>query len=374
MSAHHERQYEVKQKQRIAEKRVRQTTEEYYDRYQSIMEDLKAEGLDEVVASEYTHLANRLARLNQLLSSDPFAARDISLDIGQAIHALPKTARKIRRTMDENEWNQAKEQAEIIAIQKNQEKTALEQVWFTEMHQWQDKLSRNLVLSELSELQKTLFIDESNTSHAEIKKQLKQLKQIAEKKAMVYREKLSVQSQKESNVELVEQIKKDINNSPLSENRARSLSEQLNSISTGDKSSKEIQKILLTTSKETDQAHEDESVRKEVVKAVYKSLKEAGFIVQKPIHSKDNKRDEVIIAASRPAGNRALFQINLEGKLWYKFDNYKGQTCQKDMQFVLPKLTEVYGVDLSDASVLWRNPDDEGAEMKPVPVQQTNQT
>jgi len=371
MSAYHERQYEMKRKQKIAEKRVRQTTEEYYARYQTIMNDLKAEGLDELIADEYTRLENRLTDLNNLLSDDPFAARDISRDIGQAIHALPKTARKIRRTMRENEQHQEKEQEKIEINQKHQQKTALQQTWQAEMHQWQDKLSRNLALSELSQLQKRLFSDNSELTQDEFKQQIIQIKQQAEQKAIAYRKEIDSQSQQESNADIVEQLQKDINNSSLSEQKSQNLSEQLKSISIGNKTDEEVKDILLTASKETDQALQDESIRKEVVKAVYKSLKEAGFIVQKPKHSKEGISDEVIIAASRPAGNRALFQINLEGKLQYKFDNYKGQTCQKDMQAVLPKLTEIYGVDLSDAHVIWSNPDDNDAEMKPIPAQQS---
>jgi hypothetical protein len=56
----------------------------------------------------------------------------------------------------------------------------------------------------------------------------------------------------------------------------------------------------------------------------------------------------------------------------YKFDNYKGQTCQKDMAQVLPKLSEIYGVNLSDERVLWSNPDDVDTEMKPIPTQTAN--
>ncbi|MBE3868609.1 hypothetical protein HJ160_05810 [Vibrio parahaemolyticus] len=134
-------------------------------------------------------------------------------------------------------------------------------------------------------------------------------------------------------------------------------------------SQKKSQELLNEISKQMDTAIEEEAIRREMVKAVYKSLQEAGFHVQKPKLIKDKGKDEVLIAASRPAGNRALFQIELDGQCTYKFDNYKGQTCQKDIQQVLPKLTDIYGVDLSEERVLWSNPDDEDAEMKPIPSQ-----
>ena len=64
--------------------------------------------------------------------------------------------------------------------------------------------------------------------------------------------------------------------------------------------------------------------------------------------------------------NQAKFKIELDGKVRYEFDNYKGQTCKEDMEKVLPRLAEVYGVDLSDERVIWSNPDDEFQDMRPI--------
>ena len=36
------------------------------------------------------------------------------------------------------------------------------------------------------------------------------------------------------------------------------------------------------------------------------------------------------------------------------------------MAQVLPKLLDIYGVDLSDERVIWENPDDESATSKPI--------
>ena len=79
-----------------------------------------------------------------------------------------------------------------------------------------------------------------------------------------------------------------------------------------------------------------------------------------------DSEDIVVIQARRPSGNQAKFKIELDGKVRYEFDNYRGQSCKEDMVKVLPRLSEVYGVDLSDERVIWSNPDDEDQEMKPI--------
>ncbi|BCD44998.1 hypothetical protein [Helicobacter suis] len=116
---------------------------------------------------------------------------------------------------------------------------------------------------------------------------------------------------------------------------------------------------------------EDEAVRKEMVKAVYASLKQAGFVVQEP--SLDKEKDIVIVRANRPNGNQANFKISLDGVLNYRFDHYEGKTCKADMDKVLPQLSQVYGVDLSEERVIWENPDDLDKEARPLNPTQ-NQT
>ncbi|WP_233705902.1 hypothetical protein [Helicobacter felis] len=122
----------------------------------------------------------------------------------------------------------------------------------------------------------------------------------------------------------------------------------------------EIQKIEETQIKHA----EDKAVRKEMVKAVYQSLQQAGFSVEAP--SLDPEKDIVIVRAVRPNGNQAQFRVSLDGVLNYRFDQYEGKACRADMDLVLPKLSEVYGVDLSQERVIWENPDDLDKEARPL--------
>ncbi len=121
----------------------------------------------------------------------------------------------------------------------------------------------------------------------------------------------------------------------------------------------EIQKIEETQIKHA----EDKAVRKEMVKAVYQSLQQAGFSVEAP--SLDPEKDIVIVRAVRPNGNQAQFRVSLDDVLNYRFDHYKGKACRADMDLVLPKLSEVYGVNLSQERVIWENPDDLNKKARP---------
>ena len=57
-----------------------------------------------------------------------------------------------------------------------------------------------------------------------------------------------------------------------------------------------------------------------------------------------------------PSGNRAVCRFDNHGKVRYKFDQYEGMSCLKDIQTVQTELERVYSVKLSDERVLWENP------------------
>ena len=118
-------------------------------------------------------------------------------------------------------------------------------------------------------------------------------------------------------------------------------------------SDKELQEKLLAENDKVDGAIADETVRREVIKAIYLSLKKSGFIVNAP----QLADDVVLLRAKKPAGQQAEFKVELDGTLAFKFDNYEGQKCKKDIDEVTALLDECYGVKLSNRRVLWSNPD-----------------
>jgi hypothetical protein len=100
---------------------------------------------------------------------------------------------------------------------------------------------------------------------------------------------------------------------------------------------------------------------------VYRALEDAGFVTERPKIVREDGADEVVIHGRRPAGAQAVFRVELSGKLNYKFDQYQGSACKKDIATVLPRLQSVYGIQLSNNRVIWENPDDVDADARPQP-------
>ena len=98
---------------------------------------------------------------------------------------------------------------------------------------------------------------------------------------------------------------------------------------------------------------EDETLRRETLKAIIESLQLVGFVVESPVLV-----DGVVeLAARRPSGEECVFYVDLKGGMEYHFDHYDGSACKKDIDQILPRLQDVYGIKLSDERVLWSNPD-----------------
>jgi hypothetical protein len=115
----------------------------------------------------------------------------------------------------------------------------------------------------------------------------------------------------------------------------------------------DLQDQLVKESDKVDGEIADETVRRTVIKSIYQSLRKSGFIVSAP----QMNGDVVLVRARKPAGQQAEFNVSLDGTMKYKFDNYEGQKCRKDIDEVTAMLEECYGVKLSKRKVLWSNPD-----------------
>lgn len=150
--------------------------------------------------------------------------------------------------------------------------------------------------------------------------------------------KRNLEQDKDSNPEAVEESVKNLDR----------LKEKIETMSES-----ELQEKLTEESDKVDGEIADETIRREVIKSIYQSLKKVGFIVNNP----QVDGDLVVLRAQKPAGQQAVFAVKLDGGLTFKFDNYEGQKCRKDIDEVTKQLDECYGVKLSDEKVHWSNPD-----------------
>ena len=100
-----------------------------------------------------------------------------------------------------------------------------------------------------------------------------------------------------------------------------------------------------------------ESVRKETLKVIMKTVETRGFIVDKKNIKIDREKNEVIFIAQKLSGERAEFRIYLDGKFIYKFDGYEGQACQKDIEPFMKDLADIYDIKVVKQVDNWSNPD-----------------
>jgi hypothetical protein len=97
----------------------------------------------------------------------------------------------------------------------------------------------------------------------------------------------------------------------------------------------------------------DESIRREVVKGLLKTLKVMGFVTVGPQVS-----DGIVVLEGRLAsGRRARFDVSLDGNLGFDLDGYEGRACADDLERVETVLRDQFGVKLGPPQVVWKNPD-----------------
>ena len=100
-----------------------------------------------------------------------------------------------------------------------------------------------------------------------------------------------------------------------------------------------------------------EKVRQKSLKIIMDAVQKRGFIVDKKNIKINREKNEVILVALKVSGEKAEFKVYLDGRFIYDFRGYEGQACQKDIEPFMKDLEEVYGIHVTKAQEIWRNPD-----------------
>ena len=373
MSRADEYRYQIQRqrKQELDRQRVRETTRPFVERYRSLLNDVVSQGLSDVVPTEFRELSSELSRLEAMLDSDPFAARDMSRSLGGRFHGLPRFAREQHRSRQDAELAAAEafrkaQQAE--AERQLELRAELEAAWREGLSDWSTPVALNAAFTELQQLREQLLGNAANNmTSGQILAALREVRQRHEGDAERQLQEMKNRAQREGVTDVLtlqrEQLEQEANKD--GGERAAKLREALaHAIGLAPAEQAEALSQLV---QEQDEAAVDESQRREVVRAVYQSLQQAGFAVDRPEHLTSQGQDEVLIRARRPAGAQADFRVNLCGHLSYKFHQYKGKTCEKDVAPVMATLQDAYGISLSDKRVIWVNPDDQDQDSRPYP-------
>jgi hypothetical protein len=96
-------------------------------------------------------------------------------------------------------------------------------------------------------------------------------------------------------------------------------------------------------------------VRNRVLTSIIKIIKEQGFIIKK--ENVEECGDHAKISAVKPNGEQVNFAVYLDGKFIYRFNEYEGLSCEKDIEDFEEKFESIYGVKLEDKKTFWSNPD-----------------
>jgi len=116
-----------------------------------------------------------------------------------------------------------------------------------------------------------------------------------------------------------------------------------------------ISETIETANQEQNNAFIDKEVRNRVLTSIIKIIKQQGFIVKR--ENVEECGDHAKISAVKPNGEHVNFAVYLDGKFIYKFHEYEGLSCEKDIKDFESKFESIYGIKLEDKKTFWSNPD-----------------
>ena len=110
-----------------------------------------------------------------------------------------------------------------------------------------------------------------------------------------------------------------------------------------------------------DQASEatfDETVRREVVRGLFATLQEMGFVVDGPTCARDGDGPGIVsLTGHLPSGRKVRFEVQLDGNVGYDLDGYEGRTCARQIERIEETLRNRFSVKMGPAQVIWKDPD-----------------
>jgi hypothetical protein len=351
--------------------RISENTSRFHTRYSALLADLVHQGLEHYMPKEFSRMRNELDALDSLLSNDPEQARDLSLQLGAQISQLPAMAREAKREFEVRERQRQRELSEM----RRKATSELGQYLQSLIADIRDPIERDFAFDGLKALQseyagRVVDTQELPKVKEDLRGRAQSIRYAAVAKAKAWKERKGQETIHEAQEMLLgihkEQADADASRNPQAvQSMLASLDAMRQQIVVRGCSLDEIQHKLAAETEKTDVAVADENCRRMVVRSIMDSLEKSGFVVGKP-QRQTGEKDEVVILARKPAGAEAAFRVTADGTMVYKFDNYEGMKCKTDIDQVLPMLQEIYGVELSDARVLWQNPDRISKSAKPI--------
>lgn len=350
-------QLEAERRRQIYLNRIAATTEEFYRRYEQQYREMLSHGLSAYIPSEMSRLESDLARIRDLLVSDPESARDISFEIGSYIRTMLSLATEAREEFDRSE----RMRVATLCAEREQQQSELMNEYFKILQTITNPIVVNYSISKMQELRKDIENGKLFSS-TELKEISTSIISEAEKKASDWKEN-TVKKHYQKNVaqainEAESRLKSEkIENQEKTQEFLNKINKLRSALENGVIDSNTVEKKIVELENEVDETLISEETRREIVISIIKQLQKQEFTVEKPQLVQTDGKNYVKIVAKQPSGKRAICNVDLCGKIAYKFDNYAGMTCLKDIEKFNVDLEKVYSIKLSDERVLWENPD-----------------
>lgn len=359
MSSSYEYSYalEAARRRQIYLNRISSTTEQFYNRYSQQYREMQNRGFVAYIPSEMSRLASDLSRIRSLLTSDPEEARDLSFEVGSYIRSMYSLASGAREQFERAE----RMRVEAIRAERKHRQNALMKEYFEILQTITNPIIVNYSISEMQQIRNDIESGRLMSS-TELRIKSSDIISSAERKATEWKEN-AVKRNRQKDVtqainEAEERLKSEkIENQEKTQEFLNKISKLKAGIETGAVDADTVEKQVVSLESEVDELLISEEVRRETVMAIIKQLKKQEFTVEKPQLVQTDGKNFVKIVAKQPSGKRAVCNVDLHGKIAYKFDNYAGMTCLKDIEKFNVDLEKVYSVKLSDERVLWKNPD-----------------
>lgn len=369
MSTSYEYSYalEAARRRQIYLDRISSTTEQFYNRYDQQYREMKKRGLAAYIPSEMSRLESDLERIRNLLISDPEEARNISYEVGSYVRSMSSLASGAREQFDRAEQMRI----ENLKADRENQQNELMQEYFEILKSITNPIVINYSISEMQKLRQEIETGKL-TSNLELRKRAELIKEAAESKASEWKEGTIKKNRKKDVAEAINEAEarlksESIENQEKTQEFIDKITQLKSSLEFETLDADSVEKKIAELGSEFDETLISEEIRRETVKAIIKQLRTQEFTVEKPQMIQTDGKNYVKIVAKQPSGKRAVCNLDLHGKIAYKFDNYEGMTCLKDIEEFNVDLERVYSVKLSDERVLWQNPDRLSMDVKSIP-------
>lgn len=358
MSSSYEYSYELEAELRREKylKRISLNTKNFYNRYNQQYLNMRDRGLAAYIPAEMSRLESDLSKIKRLLTENPEKAKELSFEVGSYIRSMSSLASKAREQIEQAE----KKRVELLRAEREQQQNILMKEYF-EILQTIDPIVVNYSIAPMQQLRNEI---ESGrlTSLYELRKKTASVISTAERKAAEWKAN-EVKKNRPQNVaqaisEAEERLKSEkIESLEKKQEFLSKISELKSNLESGVLDTESAEKQVVSLESALDETLISEDTRRETVIAIIKQLRHQEFTVENPQLVQTDGKNYVKIVAKKPSGKQVVCNVDLYGKLAYKFDNYEGMTCLKDIEKFNVDLKKVYSIKLSDERVLWQNPD-----------------